>query len=304
MGIQSLQGLSEDLSTALERAQSADRLKGEILANLSHELRTPLNALINVPAQLLSKIHVQAFWQCEPCGEVFEDDGDGEGTSEEDLKCPECGGALTTFKQLDSALDPDEILKLLGRTTESGKHLNKTLADILEFAKLESGTEESAKHPAAPKEMFYEATEALVDMAASKSVRLEVEAPDALGLVLVEPEQMAMLIKKLLENAIEFSPEGASVLIEAKLIEERNTVRLSVTDEGPGIAQESMNFIFGSFQQLESGHTRSHPGVGLGLAIAARIASEHKSQVSVDSTLGSGSCFSIEVARAEDSASS
>ena len=136
-------GKSEELSLALEGARSADQLKGQILANLSHELRTPLNALINIPNILTEQIEVLALWECSSCGAQFLDDGeeDESDTVATAQDCPECGAAsLTRRDDLKTQMPPTELMHLLNRTKQSGSHLSRTFTDMLEYAKLESGT--------------------------------------------------------------------------------------------------------------------------------------------------------------------
>ena len=77
------------------------------------------------------------------------------------------------------------------------------------------------------------------------------------------------------------------------------SLKVSVIDKGPGIAAGDQEVIFESFRQLDGGHTRSHPGVGLGLAIAQQIARAHDTAIEVEAALGEGSTFSFELPRGE-----
>jgi signal transduction histidine kinase len=109
---------------------------------------------------------------------------------------------------------------------------------------------------------------------------------------------MEMLLVKVVENAIEFSPTDKPVLIRALDVAEAGRLRISVSDEGPGIAEENREAIFESFRQIDAGHTRAHPGVGLGLSIAELIAAAHDTRIEVESTPGEGTTFSVEIAYA------
>ena len=72
-------------------------------------------------------------------------------------------------------------------------------------------------------------------------------------------------------------------------------------DDGPGIDERDQETIFESFRQLEGGHTRIHPGVGLGLSIAKSITSAHGTRIEAESELGKGCTFSVELPMASES---
>ncbi|MEC9464746.1 MAG: sensor histidine kinase [Myxococcota bacterium] len=288
-----LKKLSDELSAALERAQSADRLKGEILANLSHELRTPLNALVNVPKALARNLHVSVVWSCSACNQLFEDDG--EGQPDDVIACPECGGSLCRISQLNTNTDPHEMIDLLTRTADSGELLNKTLSDMMEFSKLQSATRELTYRQIDCAELIGQVFERFADQATSKNVALVGELSGDHCLCFAEPNHLDLFLCKLIENAVEFAPPGSSIVVRAENIENNTKVRLSVLDEGPGIAAHNHRIIFESFRQIYGGHTRSHGGIGLGLSICSEIAKAHDSEVQLESTLGEGATFSLEL---------
>ena len=99
----------------------------------------------------------------------------------------------------------------------------------------------------------------------------------------------------LLSNAIKFTESGS---VEVK-VSEISPVRLavSVKDTGIGIAKSEINYIFEEFRQVDQTTTRKYPGTGLGLAITKSLVQMMKGTVTVESELGKGSTFSIELPR-------
>lgn len=289
-------GKSEELSVALERAKSADQLKGEILANLSHELRTPLNALINIPKILTDQIDAVALYACSACHEVFIDDGREDMGDGNELTCPECGAlGLSRREELQTSMPPSELMHLLHRTTQSGGHLAKTFTDMLEFAKIESGTIRPTLVFADVDEFLKEVRDLHRERSSERGVSVEIDVAEGCEEVPVDRELTELLFSKLVENAIEFAPQNSTIELKARKAPEQAGVVIDVRDFGPGIAAEDQGIIFESFRQADGGHTRSHPGVGLGLSIARGISQSLGWELGVSSTLGEGATFSVSI---------
>ena len=289
---------SEELARTLERAQSADKLKGQILANLSHELRTPLNALINIPSLLCRDLSVQRVWKCGACGAAFEDEPEDEipAEGEVDLSCPDCGApGLTRNQHLMSQMDADEVVRLLERTSASGENLAKTVGDMLEYAKLESDTVALDIEDASLAALLEDLKGTHQRKAEAADVDIMCFVADDCPLVPMHRALFEILMSKLLENAIDFAPAGSLVMMSVTPDPELETLAISVRDDGIGISSDHHESIFESFQQVDGGHTRGHQGVGLGLAIAKRIADLHDWRIGVESALGEGTTFHVKI---------
>lgn len=103
-----------------------------------------------------------------------------------------------------------------------------------------------------------------------------------------------MAVINLLDNAVKYSPSSATirVLVEAG---PRNSVRLAIQDEGPGIPASEAHRIFDRFYRLDEGRARESGGAGLGLAIAKWSVEAHGGDIALESTPGKGSTFIISV---------
>ena len=166
---------------------------------------------------------------------------------------------------------------------------------MMEFSKLQSATRELTYRQIDCAELIGQVFERFADQATSKNVALVGELSGDHCLCFAEPNHLDLFLCKLIENAVEFAPPGSSIVVRAENIENNTKVRLSVLDEGPGIAAHNHRIIFESFRQIDGGHTRSHGGIGLGLSICSEIAKAHDSEVQLESTLGEGATFSLEL---------
>lgn len=117
----------------------------------------------------------------------------------------------------------------------------------------------------------------------------EAEAP--LPPVFADKQGLSKVLQLLMENALKFSQEA--VLVTAKRV--GDVVRITVSDQGIGISQEHLTYIFEPFYQVDSDITRRYPGAGIGLAIVKRILDQHGAPVQVTSTLGQGSSFAFDL---------
>jgi signal transduction histidine kinase len=105
--------------------------------------------------------------------------------------------------------------------------------------------------------------------------------------------RLMQVMANLLSNAIKYSPEAGQVRIESRVLGKR--VRISVSDNGPGVAIEFQGRIFEKFSQADSSDTREKGGTGLGLAITKEIVEKHGGTLNCISTPGEGACFSFEL---------
>ena len=105
--------------------------------------------------------------------------------------------------------------------------------------------------------------------------------------------RIKQMLVNLLSNAIKFTPEGRSIGLDVKASDTEQEVYLTVWDHGIGIAEENIQRLFQPFVQLESNLSRQYEGTGLGLSIVQRIAKLHNGHISVKSSLGQGSQFTI-----------
>lgn len=163
--------------------------------------------------------------------------------------------------------------------------------DILDVAKIESGKLELEIAPVNISRLVDSSLTFIKQIAHKKNIRLSSHIPKELGEIEVDERRIRQVLINLLSNAIEFTPNGGSVIVEAKA--DTEVLSLSITDTGIGIAPENMSKLFKSFVQVDSSLSRRYEGTGLGLALVRRIVELHEGSVRVESELGKGSCFSV-----------
>ena len=125
--------------------------------------------------------------------------------------------------------------------------------------------------------------------------RLVRRVPAGVPQVVADPTYLTQLLEELVDNAVKYSPDGGTVVVEAKVIdgEDGPALELSVSDEGIGIPADQLDEIMGDFAQGDASTTRQFGGLGLGLALVQRIAHAHGGSLVVDSEPGSGSRVAV-----------
>jgi len=106
-----------------------------------------------------------------------------------------------------------------------------------------------------------------------------------------DKKSLKMMFTNLISNGIKFNHEGGSVLVKVK--EHENDIIVEISDTGIGILKEDLPFIFDEFFRVKSDKTRHINGTGLGLSIVKKIAEMHSASIKVESELGKGSTFYI-----------
>ncbi len=286
---------NEELADALLEATESARMKSEFLANTSHELRTPLNSIINIPQGLIDQYERVAAIQCGACGELFEPE-EGEAI-DASVSCPSCGevGQLSATEALVGDDDPEETVRYLSAVVASGKHLLAVVNDILDFSKIEAGRMDLVLEPVDVGPLLDELEQTMGPLGTARQITLRITRGEGATELEADRVKLMQILVNLVSNAIKFSDEGGEVLVGAAVRDEQ--VVFTVTDHGIGIAPEDQARIFESFHQVESGHTRRFSGTGLGLAITSKLVDLHGGELSVSSTVGEGSTFTVALPR-------
>ena len=135
---------------------------------------------------------------------------------------------------------------------------------------------------------------------AKKGLIIEIRVDKSLRPLFADRDKVAHVLGNLLGNAIDFTPAGGRVWINAGLSPDKKGVLLEVGDTGIGIAPEHHEFIFEEFAQVDSSSARPHHGTGLGLTIAQKLVELHRGRIWVESELGRGSRFYFTIPYSEE----
>jgi len=120
---------------------------------------------------------------------------------------------------------------------------------------------------------------------------LVLDIPVDLPMVVIDTQRMEQVFLNLLDNAVKFTPAQGKIQIKA--VVEGKYLRVDIIDNGPGIASEHMTRVFERFWRADKARSQETGGTGLGLSIVKHIVDAHQGRVSVESTLGKGSRFSV-----------
>ena len=181
----------------------------------------------------------------------------------------------------------------------SARHLLQLINDVLDLAKVESGTMAFLPELIDVAKVIQEVSDILRSLAASKSIQIDSHIDPALAEVVIDPSKFKQVLYNYLSNALKFTPDGGHVSISVEQ-EATDEFLLEVSDTGIGIAPEDLNRLVEEFQQLDASTSKKFSGTGLGLALTRRIAEAQGGTVGVRSVLGKGSTFFARLPRIHD----
>lgn len=251
---------------ARTEAESASRLKDEFLATLSHELRTPMNAMLGWTTMLRTR-----------------------------------------------TLSEATVARALETIERNTKTLNQLIEDILDVSRIIRGKVRLNLQPLELLPVMEQAIETIKPTAAVKDIQILLQPLQVNSLkVMADSSRLQQIIWNLLSNAIKFTPNGGSVNIKLSAVMARaresaekqkydscpilnsHHAQIQITDTGIGIAPEFLPFVFDRFRQADGSITRSHGGLGLGLAIVRHLVELHGGTVHVSSLgIGQGATFTV-----------
>lgn len=247
----------KDAETALAYAQSllqeANRIKSAFLTKISHDLRTPLNSILGF-SQLMIR---------------------------------------------DTNLTPDQITDLES-INRNGRELLRRINDVLEYAKTESGNVHLREDQFRLRDLVSILQESLARRAMVTRLEFVLEvSPDLPDLVYGDEEKLRLVLNHLLDNAFKFTQNGSICLrvrsedmVPGRIQPDECMFVFEVLDTGIGIAEDEIELIFEPFSFGRSKPSASH-GIGLGLAISRQYVQIMRGQITVESIVGKGTCFSV-----------
>ncbi|MFI0230894.1 HAMP domain-containing protein [Streptomyces sp. NPDC017086] len=248
----------QELEARAQQLSLASKYKSEFLANMSHELRTPLNSLL-ILAQLLAQ---------NPSRNL-------------------------TPKQVEYA----------GIIHSAGSDLLQLINDILDLSKVEAGKMDVTPERVPLRQLIEYVEATFRPMTSQKSLDFTVTtAPGAPADLLTDDSRLRQILRNLLSNAVKFTEQGGVELrvepapddqVPRGLVRGGTVVAFRVKDTGIGIPEQQLETIFGAFQQADGTTSRKYGGTGLGLSITREIAHLLGGAVTVDSTPGKGSTFTL-----------
>lgn len=177
---------------------------------------------------------------------------------------------------------------------QSSQNLLRIINDVLDLSKVEAGK-------LVINNMSFDLRECIEDVEVlvspsiyEKGLEIATFFYDDTPEVIIGPQdRVRQVLINLIGNAIKFSDSG--IIIVRTMIEEQlddiATIKISVTDQGPGITEKNQKILFNSFTQLDESDTRKHGGAGLGLSISKALAKAMKGNIGVESTINEGSTF-------------
>ena len=250
-----LKDANNELSRALDTAQKASLAKTEFLGNMSHELKTPMNAILGF-ANLLNETSLD----------------------------------ISQKKYIETIVD-------------RGQHLLALIGDLLDMSQIVS-SEVVLKNKPFSIRMILDRIARLSPQLNEHGVQFNCDIDISPELIFTgDHSRITQIILSLLDNAFKFTESG-EVRLSAVLKEDivssetgksKCVVEIVVEDSGCGIPPDQIDKIFNSFFQLDYSHTRKYGGLGVGLAVVKRLVEVMEGKVEVNSEVGKGSSFKVEL---------
>lgn len=192
--------------------------------------------------------------------------------------------------KLNSDKNKNKYLKMM---QQNCYRLLRLVNNIIDITKIDADYYEIKLQNYDVVKMIREITKSVSEYAVCKSIDIDFESDLDERIIACDPDAIERVILNLLSNAIKFTPVGGKVKV--KVYENNQKVIISVKDNGIGIPLHKQKSIFDRFQQVDKSLTRQSEGSGIGLSIVKALVEKHNGEVSINSQIGQGSEFTIEL---------
>ncbi|SEH48595.1 HAMP domain-containing protein [Rhizobium tibeticum] len=202
---------------------------------------------------------------------------------------------ITEMLQEDaSEAGQGELIEPLQRVARAGKHLLKLINEVLDLSKIEAGRLELHVEEFNIAGVVQDAAMTAQPLAQKNRNRIIIRCPDEIGNMRADQLRVRQILLNLLSNACKFTENGkVTIGATCATLDEGDGVIFTVADTGIGMTPEQMANLFQEFSQADSSTTRKYGGTGLGLAISQRLCRAMGGRITVDSTPGSGTRFTV-----------
>ena len=234
-----------------------EQMRADFVANASHELRTPLSTLLGFIETLRGPAH-------------------------------------------DDAEARDRFLAIM---QDQASRMARLVQDLLSLSRIELNEHSLPQDRIDLPALVAKAAEALHPIASNRRMTLETQIQPDLGQVMGQEDELAQVLQNLLDNALKYGREGTAVTVIAKCVDYLpaaaahlpggRTAMIAVRDKSEGIAREHLPRLTERFYRVDPARSRILGGTGLGLAIVKHIVNRHRGVLTIESTPGEGSVFSV-----------
>ncbi|MFI5307748.1 MAG: ATP-binding protein [Polyangiales bacterium] len=201
--------------------------------------------------------------------------------------------AETLRKAIDT--DPSVAVDFIDIIERQAQRLQRLVEDLLDLARIESRQLRLSVEPVMLQQVVSHIVSLFVDGAQAKHMRLGSSVPLDLPPARADRRALEQVLSNLIDNAVKYGTEGASVMVGAAV--DDGTLRVSVTDTGPGIESKHLPRLFERFYRVDAGRSRELGGTGLGLSIVKHMVEAMGGRVSVESSPGAGTTFAFTLPR-------
>ena len=250
-----LRAKERDLESRTEQLIQANTQRSHFVASMTHELRTPIHGVQGLADVIAAGVY----------------------------------GPVT-----------DKQKEACASIKRSAQSLLGLVDDVLNLTRAEAGRIEARPSATDIAELVERVTASVSWMVGTKRIQLDAEVERDMAFVQSDPRWLGHVVINLVSNAVKFTPEGGRVLVRARAgrdvargAEHADAIVLEVVDSGIGIAREDRERIFEPFRQGDSSDEKGYGGVGLGLALVARLTDVLACEVELDSEVGKGSTFRV-----------
>lgn len=192
---------------------------------------------------------------------------------------------------IDGPTNQDDNRRFLEIIERHAARMERLVKDLLRLARLDAGQEELERSPCDTLAIFSAVSSELQPATGARRQRLEIQvAPDA-GTVLGDAAKLHDILRNLVENASNYSPEGSVITLQSE--REHQDIILRVIDEGPGIPDADLQRVFERFYRVDKARSRETGGTGLGLSIVRHLVDLHGGVVSAENRQDRGAIFTV-----------